>query len=685
MNDLSRMPKNLSAIKFGKAGFRVLPVRPNTKRPRTDNWQHEATTDRAQIEKWWEENPDYNIGLLADGYLVVDIDPARGGLASWLEMTELLEPPPTFTTKTPSGGYHLRYSLPEGVHVGNSNDTLAPGIDIKGRGGQALGPGSDINGKPYRFLTEPENGIVPLLPKKKGELPVAVYAPDWLIRLCSKPAAKKSELAGIRLNEETPEAEAAAEEWIAAAPRPPNGERNTVAYQVATRAFDFGIELSTGHHLMSQWNEEVGLEEDELRTTVESAYRNRSRPIGVDNPGVGPAGFEEVDLPSDAEINASALKEGVPAKVQLAALTPPDRKQFRLTTFKDACAMALTVTNDPLVRDVLYAGETSVTFGESGAGKSFVMLDLAFHVAAGLPWQGKPVKQGAVIWLAAEGGFGVYKRILALKEHYGAEDVPLYVLQRPVDLLHEDRKEVAGFIKLIQETQKEIGADVVLVLIDTLNRVMAGGNENGPEDMGHLLDNFDRIKFAVGPKLHLNIVHHTGLTLGRARGHTSLKAAADTEIEVSKPGRFVVKKARDEEGGFKFDYSLRKLELGSDVKGNPVTSAVVVSRVVEGNEEIAVVLNADQSKLLEAIRGKLERDGREEHSEFGSSFLLDAAMEGGLKRGYKGKWPDIRSNESWQTNVGRLRKAMSGVLKTVSGTNDRFYIDLHSNVSGDVG
>lgn len=296
--------------------------------------------------------------------------------------------------------------------------------------------------------------------------------------------------------------------------------------------------------------------------------------------------------------------------------------------------MALTVTNDPLVLDVLYAGETSVTFGESGAGKSFVMLDLAFHVAAGLPWQGKPVKQGAVIWLAAEGGFGVYKRILALKEHYGVEDVPLYVLQRPVDLLHEDRKEVAGFVKLIQETQKEIGADVVLVLIDTLNRVMAGGNENGPEDMGHLLDNFDRIKFAVGPKLHLNIVHHTGLTLGRARGHTSLKAAADTEIEVSKPGRFVVKKARDEEGGFKFDYSLRKLELGSDVKGNPVTSAVVVSRVVEANDEIAGA--TDSGRVLRALDGKLAERSRQndipETAPFNKLFLLTAFVEAGLTR-----------------------------------------------------
>lgn len=453
--------------------------------------------------------------------------------------------------------------------------------------------------------------------------------PVWLLSSLSAPR-DRSKLAGVRLNEETPEAVQEAEKWVADAPRPADGERNVVAFQVATRAFDFGIELSTGRDLMYGWNEEVGLEEDELDTVVESAYRNRSRPIGVDNPGVSPAGFDGIDLGPGEE----ASIEKAPGGVQFAALTPPDRKQFKLTTFKEACAMALTVTNDPLVLDVLYAGETSVTFGESGAGKSFVMLDLAFHVAAGLPWQSKPVKQGAVIWLAAEGGFGVYKRILALKERYGVEDVPLYVLQRPVDLLHEDRKEVAGFIKLIQETQKEIGADVVLVIIDTLNRVMAGGNENGPEDMGHLLDNFDRIKFAVGPKLHLNIVHHTGLTLGRARGHTSLKAAADTEIEVSKPGRFLVKKSRDEEGGFKFDYSLRKLELGSDVKGNPVTSAVVVSRVTEGTDEIAEA--TDSGRVLRALDKKLMgrsvQNDIPETAPFNKTFLLNAFIEAGLVR-----------------------------------------------------
>lgn len=36
----------------------------------------------------------------------------------------------------------------------------------------------------------------------------------------------------------------------------------------------------------------------------------------------------------------------------------------------------------------------TVLYGESGSGKTFNALDLACHVAAGLPWRGLDVEQG---------------------------------------------------------------------------------------------------------------------------------------------------------------------------------------------------------------------------------------------------------------------------------------------------
>jgi RecA-family ATPase len=71
-----------------------------------------------------------------------------------------------------------------------------------------------------------------------------------------------------------------------------------------------------------------------------------------------------------------------------------------------------------------------------------------------------------------------------------------------------------------------------MIVLDTLSRVIAGGNENAPDDMGQLIGNCDRIRAEA--RAHVMLVHHTGKDEARgARGHSSLRAATDTEIEVS--------------------------------------------------------------------------------------------------------------------------------------------------------
>jgi len=52
-------------------------------------------------------------------------------------------------------------------------------------------------------------------------------------------------------------------------------------------------------------------------------------------------------------------------------------------------------------------------YGPSGSFKSFLALDWACHIASGIDWDGHKVKQGAVLYVAGEGGFGVTKRIRA--------------------------------------------------------------------------------------------------------------------------------------------------------------------------------------------------------------------------------------------------------------------------------
>ena len=51
------------ALKYALLGWRVFPCVPREKRPLTKHGVHDATTDLAEIRKWWESSPDANIAV----------------------------------------------------------------------------------------------------------------------------------------------------------------------------------------------------------------------------------------------------------------------------------------------------------------------------------------------------------------------------------------------------------------------------------------------------------------------------------------------------------------------------------------------------------------------------------------------------------------------------------------------
>ena len=116
-----------------------------------------------------------------------------------------------------------------------------------------------------------------------------------------------------------------------------------------------------------------------------------------------------------------------------------------------------------------------------------------------------------------------------------------------------------------------------LIVIDTLSRVMAGGDENSAADMTALIRNIDAIRENTGA--HILTVHHTGKDAARgARGHSSLRAATDTEIEImNEDGNraAVVTKQRDHNGGETFAFGLKPVLLGHDQDGDEVSSCVI--------------------------------------------------------------------------------------------------------------
>ncbi|MBM7851487.1 hypothetical protein JOD31_001712 [Methylopila capsulata] len=245
----------------------------------------------------------------------------------------------------------------------------------------------------------------------------------------------------------------------------------------------------------------------------------------------------------------------------------PDER-FTFTLFEEAAATALTSSARPLIKGLLDQGAMSVLYGESNSGKTFVAMDIAFHVAAGLSWCGLRTARAPIVYVAAEGGQGARKRAAALKAKFRNADTGGFrYLLHSVDLLHED----ADLRPLIADLRRV--APVGLIVIDTFSRAMAGGDENTSTDMGAMVKHLDAIRAATSA--HLMVVHHTGKDKAKgARGHTLLRAATDTEIEIDDQ-RLTVTKQRDLDKSFAAAFSLDVVTLGVDADGDPVTSCTV--------------------------------------------------------------------------------------------------------------
>ncbi|MCB2130909.1 MAG: AAA family ATPase, partial [Rhodobacteraceae bacterium] len=235
-----------------------------------------------------------------------------------------------------------------------------------------------------------------------------------------------------------------------------------------------------------------------------------------------------------------------------------------------------SLTDAYMVKGVLASDTMSVIYGPSNSGKTFFALDLAFHISTGREWRGLRVNAAGVLYLAAEGGRGVLNRVVALKKETGITAAPIAVRRAGMDLLHNEA-DLQSVYNLAQEVKDRAPDMPLLIVIDTLSRIMAGGDENSAADMTALIRNIDAIRTATGA--HVMLVHHTGKDTARgARGHSSLRAATDTEIEVqNEDGERAaqVQKQRDYQGGETFAFTLKSVSLGHDQDGDEVTSCVV--------------------------------------------------------------------------------------------------------------
>jgi hypothetical protein len=194
-----------------------------------------------------------------------------------------------------------------------------------------------------------------------------------------------------------------------------------------------------------------------------------------------------------------------------------------------------------LIKDVLVDDGLSVLYGDPGAGKSFLAIDMGLRIANGMDWHGVEAKPTGVLYIAGEGKRGLGKRIKGWRKHHAMEgvDVPFILLPTAVEI--GDEKQRAKLLRTIDAAKEKAGFDIGLIVIDTVSRALAGGDENSQEAMGQFVSACDAIKAHAGGAL-LG-VHHSGKDKDRGmRGSTVLLGACDAVMKATKSEQLVTLK-----------------------------------------------------------------------------------------------------------------------------------------------
>jgi RecA/RadA recombinase len=534
-----------AALALAARGFKVFPLAHNAKSPPlVKDWPKHATADAESVKVWWALHGEANIGIHCDGFIVIDVDVKKGGNDSlaFLEMTYGL--PETLTTITPSGGRHLFFRHP--LPVSNSVEMLGAGLDVRSSGGYVVGPGSEVSGGRYKF---------------QGDCAVA-DAPDWLV-LKLGTIVPKTGTTDLNVPDAPDDVVARAAEWLKTAERSVKGQGgDQAAYRVACQLRDFGISYLQACDLMRSdaWDLGCGWREGRLEDKpIRSAYR-----YAQNDPGSAIAKAEDFPI-----VQTAASKEDFSDGGYTEAAG--DRAEAGEEGFYsiDDVEKRSDGRAEYLVKGLLYRRSYVNLYGAPGEGKTFVALDLCYHVAASREWFGRKVRGGAVIYVPFEGRGGLMDRLSALRKKYGYGHVPFFIAENPTFNMRaaDGRKTFGRLLSRLPAGKPS------LIVIDTFAYALSGGDENSAQDVSAFNQAVQCLIESTGACVM--VIHHTGKNKSAgARGSSALNAAVDAEIFVDDK-KVTVTKQREDALADAIGFQLKKVVVRLDEDNEEVTSCVV--------------------------------------------------------------------------------------------------------------
>jgi DNA-binding protein Fis len=331
------------------------------------------------------------------------------------------------------------------------------------------------------------------------------------------------------------------------------------------------------------------------------------------------------------------------------ALDTPKKSTFKLRTTTDILEPRVLRY---LVDDLITMPSVIGVYGSTGHGKSFVVVDIACHIASGKPFNGYAVKQGGVLYVAAEDSGGIERRIAAWMKTN-----PTYSLNDSLHLIAEPcllPSQTSDLIECMANVP-----NLRLLILDTLNMTMEG-NENDTTDMTAYM----RAAKAIGqafPDLCVLIVHHAGKSGQEfARGSVAFKANLDVEFCVRMDSGIVTisntkVKNSVEAKPLAFSFSTVELDNWTKETGEAIESAVLVATDAPITSKVLKVTGTNQQKAITVLMAL---------TQYQQNNLKDAGYEGSAGVLYT----------DWERDCIR-----QGIARKPSGFKERILLKLQES------
>lgn len=210
---------------------------------------------------------------------------------------------------------------------------------------------------------------------------------------------------------------------------------------------------------------------------------------------------------------------------------PLDSLIFHPQTFQELISRP---SKQWLIKDIIGPGDLGMIFGDSGSGKTFLVIDLIMAAITGLSWArnfeiSEPL---TVVYCTNEGLDGLPQRFQAAQQWYKASDAALsyFTFYPMLPQLFNDK--AASYItRFVNDYRATRGNQLDLLIVDTLDNSALGSKENDNSDASVIADATRIARDSLGCATIL--IHHAGKS-GEYRGASAYKGDCDIMIKTER-------------------------------------------------------------------------------------------------------------------------------------------------------